>query len=120
MSKSTKAERRVNPRIAHVLPIKLAVNGYDFSTTTENISCVGAYCRVDRYVPPFTRLAVKMHLPMSERNCIRKTSSIECKGVIVRTEDAREGGFNIAVFFNGIDHSSRQKITQYINQFLPK
>ena len=32
----------------------------------------------------------------------------------------KKGGFNIAVFFNGIKENQRKKIAQYINQFLPK
>ncbi|MCX5697184.1 MAG: PilZ domain-containing protein [Candidatus Omnitrophica bacterium] len=119
MNKILKSERRIHPRIDHTLPIKLAVNGYDFSTTTQNISCLGAYCRVEKYVPPFTRLAVRMSLPVVEADSARKLD-IECKGVIVRSEDAPDGGFNIAVFFNQINNSQRQKISQYISQFLPK
>lgn len=116
MIKRSGRERRQYPRIDQELPVKIAANGYDFATTTQNISCVGTYCRIDKYVPPFTRIAVKMELPCVSDNC-----SIECKGVIVRTEDEEDGkGFNVAIFFNGINATQKEKITQYINQFLPK
>ena len=49
-----------------------------------------------------------------------KNYSVECRGVVVRTEDVKQGGFNIAIFFNGIRESERQKISEYINQFLPE
>ena len=56
MSGRTKKEKRLHPRIAHELPLRIAVNGYDFSTSTHNISCVGAYCHLDKYMPPFTKI----------------------------------------------------------------
>jgi hypothetical protein len=49
-----------------------------------------------------------------------KNNNIECKGVVVRSEDDEIGGFNIAIFFNEIKNSQRQKISQYISKFLPK
>lgn len=116
---TAKEERRQYPRLQRILPLKLAANGYDFATSTLNISCVGAYCCINKYVPPFTRVMVKLTLPLAAGNA-DKNCAVECKGVVVRTEDADRGGFNIAVFFDRINHIQYQKIHQYINQFLPK
>jgi hypothetical protein len=117
MNKNIGAERRQYPRIEQRLSLKIAANGYDFATSTQNLSCVGAYCHLTRYIPPFTRVTVKLDLPIISDNA--KTDRIvECKGVIVRTEDKAEG-FNIAIFFNAITESQRNKIAQYVNQFLP-
>lgn len=112
-----KKERRQYPRIDRQLPLKIAADGYGFSTTTQNISCLGAYCHIDKYIPPFTRIMVKLnlHLKASNRN---NTSAVECKGVVVRSEDATLGGFNIAIFFNEIKEGQRQVISRYISQFL--
>lgn len=114
-----KIERRRYPRIKKELPLKIETDGYDFITDTQNISCIGAYCHVDKYIPPFTKIAVKITLPIdtddTDKNC-----DVECKGVVVRTEDKKKGGFNIAIFFNQIGDRQRQKISQYISQFLPK
>jgi len=117
--KALKSERRLHPRIDQQLPLKVAANGFDFSTSTQNISCLGAYCNIDKYVPPFTRVLIKLSLPVAARAASR-TIPVECHGVIVRTEDAQSGGFNIAIFFNRITDEQRKKITQYINQFLPQ
>ena len=109
-------ERRIHPRLEHKLPFNVAVNGYDFSTTTHNISCVGAYCHLEKYIPPFTKISVKLSLPNkihSDRNTI-----VECKGVVVRSEDESNGGFNIAIFFNQMRDEQRKKIASYISQFL--
>lgn len=117
MAVKRKAERREHPRIEQELPLKVVANGYDFSTTTMNVSCVGAYCNVAKYMPPFTRVMVRLSLPVVTENT-SKSYGLECKGVIVRTEDEKKGGFNIAIFFNQINSIQRQKITQYVNQFL--
>jgi len=113
----TGKEKRLHPRLLHNLPMRIAVNGYDFTTTSQNISIAGAYCHVNKYVPPFTKIAVKMSLPLAVEH---KESTVECKGVIVRSEDGSKGGFNIAIFFNEINETQRKKISHYIDQFLPK
>jgi len=115
MTKHTKQEKRKYPRIEHALPFNIAANGYEFVTTTQNLSCIGAYCHLDKYIPPFTKIVIKMVLPIASNDI-----NVECKGVIVRSEDEKNGGFNVAIFFNGIMDNQRNKIAQYINQFLPK
>lgn len=119
MIKHKKTERRQYPRVEQRLPLKIAANGYDFITTTQNISCVGAYCHVDKYIPPFTKIMVKLTMPITSNEGDDRCS-VECKGVVVRAEDEKKGGFNIAVFFNQINDSQRQKISQYISKFLPQ
>ena len=119
MVKNTKAERRQYPRIEQKLPVNVAADGYGFATETKNISCLGAYCHIDKYIPPFTKVAVKLTLPITLKAGPRVVF-VECRGVIVRTEDETSGGFNIAIFFNDIKDSQRHKISQYKNQFLPE
>lgn len=104
-------ERRQHRRVDWQLPLNVVVNGYDFATTTQNVSCLGAYCRIDKYMPPFTKVMVKLSF---------KNYNVECKGVVVRSEDENTGGFNIAIFFNEINDSQRHRISQHINQFLPQ
>jgi hypothetical protein len=118
MPKSKMSEKRIHPRIERRLPINLAVNGYDFVTSTENLSCLGAYCRINKYVPPFTRVAVKLSLPQFSKQA---PLPVECSGVIVRSEDDNQTGkFNVAIFFNQINESQRKKIARYVNHFLPQ
>ena len=110
-------ERRLHPRLDHKLPLNLAIDGYDFSTSTHNISSVGAYCHLDKYMPPFTKISVKLSLP--NKGQAGKSTIVECKGVVVRSEDETKGGFNIAIFFNQMRDEQRKKIAAYISQFLP-
>lgn len=117
MKKKADAERREHPRVYHDFPVKIAANGYDFITTTRNVSCVGAYCHIEKYIPPFTKIMVRLTLPLSVKR-VNKKCTVECQGVVVRTEDENEGGFNVAIFFNTIGAHERQKISQYISQLL--
>jgi hypothetical protein len=110
------AERRRYPRLEKKFPFKVSVDGYDFSTATDNISCVGAYCRVKKYIPPFTKVMVKLSLPIKGKK-VAKNHTIDCSGVIVRTVDNDKAGFNIAIFFNQIKNSQRKLISDYISQF---
>jgi hypothetical protein len=119
MTGNKKAERRQYPRIDQELSINVAANGYDFKTSTQNVSCIGAYCRIDKYVPPFTRVMIKLNLPVTT-DTGKKDFNVECKGVIVRSVDENKGGFNIAIFFNEIKDDQRKKISRYVNQFLPE
>ena len=115
MSKGS--ERRVHPRVDHKLPIKVAVDKYGFVTSTKNVSCVGAYCHITKYIPPFTKVSVKLSLPVATDHG-KKNYTVECKGVLVRTEDEARGGFNIAIFFNNIKEDEKKKISQYLSQYL--
>ena len=115
--KAKKTERRQYPRIEQTLPLKIAADGYGFATSTQNVSCVGAYCHLDKYIPPFTKLAIKVTLPIANGKK-KENVDVECNGVIVRTEDVAKGGFNIAIFFNRIKDNQRKRISRYINQFL--
>jgi len=119
MTKFKKDEKRLYPRVEHALPLKIAANGYDLATTTQNISCVGAYCHIDKYVPPFTKIAIKVNLPL-RADSKTKICTIECGGVIVRSTDDAAGGFNVAIFFNKINDAQRKTISKYISSILPQ
>lgn len=113
----SKHERRRHPRINQELPFNVLANGYDLTTTTKNLSCLGAYCHLEKYIPPFTKISIRMALPVLSRDK-KERAKVECGGVIVRTEDAVSGGFNVAIFFNNIKESQKQKISRYIQQIL--
>jgi hypothetical protein len=119
MTKKSGEEKRLHPRLDHSLPLKVEAGGFDFKTVTQNISCLGTYCRIDKYIPPFTRVLIRLSLPVATKDGV-KHLAIECAGVIVRVQDDPDGGFNVAIFFNRIREDQRKKISQYVNQFLPK
>jgi hypothetical protein len=114
-------ERRRSPRVRKNIPLKISGDEFDLVTETENISCYGAYARVDKYIAPMTRLKVIILLPVKRRN---KTiaNKVECSGVIVRTENIPDKPkcFNVAIYFSDISDKDRQKILDYVNLHLSK
>jgi len=105
-------ERRRYPRVEKKLPIELLTDKYEISTETKNLSCIGAYCTVDKDIPLLTKLSITLILPKkSEDKCIK----VKCKGVVVRKEIINSNKFNIAIFFNDIKETEKNKILRYID-----
>lgn len=114
-------ERRKNPRANKSIPLKISSGEFDIVTETENVSGAGAYCRVERYIEPMTKLKIVILLPIKQRNKV-STKKIECTGVVVRSENVplQPNWFKIAIFFSDISNKDAQKISDYVNQHLQK
>jgi c-di-GMP-binding flagellar brake protein YcgR len=110
-------ERRRFPRVNAGLPLKIRSVDYDFVTETRNISCIGAYFTINKYIEPLTKVSIVLLLP--KRNPDDKTAQkIQCTGVVIRAEANTDGRFNVAVFFNDIKERDKQKISQYVKQIV--
>ena len=112
-------EKRKHPRIHKNLPVKISAGDFDLVTETENISCVGAYCKSDRYVAPMTKLKILILLPIHSRKSIIN-KKVECEGIIVRTESLKNKNsqYKIAIFFSDINSKDIKKISDYIGSHL--
>ena len=109
-----KIEKRRYPRIKKNIPIKLQHEEFDIVTETKDISCIGAYCQVDRYVSPFTKIRAKILLPSKIKN---NTKYIACAGVVVRTEkndSPLKSQYNIAIYFSEISKVDLSKIDRFV------
>jgi len=117
LQKST-SERRRDPRLKNNIPVKICQEGGDFVTETKNISRAGAYCCVDEFIEPMTKLKIHLLLtfPKSGKGATKK---ITCGGVVVRTEPSTEDGkYHIAVFFNDITKRDAESVTDYVDTYL--
>ena len=113
-------ERRQHLRIDKVLPLRIKTKQFDIATSTQNISCVGAYCKVDKYLDPMTKLNISMVLNnhnTSSKLRNERDIKIKCKGVVVRSEH-QDNHYNIAIFFNDIRQSEKDKINKFIKNIL--
>ncbi|MCA9407077.1 MAG: PilZ domain-containing protein [Candidatus Omnitrophica bacterium] len=116
--KRSSQERRQNPRIENNVPLKICCDNGDFVTETGNISRSGAYCKVNRYIEPMTKLKIQLLIPLKSGNKIT-TKKISCQGVIVRIESAdKEQEYNIAIFFNDISQRDAENIADYVSTYL--
>lgn len=113
------AERRRHLRVNKGLPVKIKGLNFDSVSETINISRSGAYCHVDKYIPPMTKLGILLLVSMQDK---KKTAmkKIQCQGVVVRTEECQDGGYNIAVFFSEISEPDAQKIAKYVGNNAPQ
>ena len=110
-------ERRRDPRVDKNIPLKISTGDVDLVTETKNLSRSGAYCRVNKYIEPMTKLKIHLLLPV-KKNSRMTTKKITCSGVIVRTENLSNNEYSIAVYFNDITARDADSITDYINTVL--
>lgn len=111
-------DRRKDPRLENNIPLKLSQDGLKLTTNTINISRSGAYCTVEKYIEPMTKMKINLQLPVRENGKF-VTKKISCEGVVVRAEEC-EGGHlhNVAIFFNDISETDAKYIAGYVNSYL--
>lgn len=109
-------DRRRFPRVDKNIAIKLKDKEVDFVTETKNISCMGAYCLIDTYLPILTKLLITLLIPKSKN--AKAAKHITCEGTVVRVERANkalEGNmYNVAIYFNQISKRDMKLIDGYI------
>lgn len=113
-------ERRKYPRVEKSLPLKISREDLDIITETKNISCSGAYCQIDKYLPLMSKVEIVLLLPIESHNKKIITKKIKCIGVVVRSEPVILKGVdsayhNVAIFFTELNKADRNTIAQYIN-----
>lgn len=118
-SPKNRFERRRFPRIKRQIPLKIKLDDYDLVGYTRDLSCIGTYCTVDRYIPPFSIISIVLLLPL-KTNTSDGVSSVHCQGAVVRTEinPQNRNEYNIAVYFNRLKQSDKAKLLQYVQQYL--
>lgn len=111
-------ERRLDPRLINSIPLKIkSAAGDGFVTETVNISRSGAYCQVNSFIEPMTKLKLNFLIP-SRRGAGKK---ISCCGVVVRTEPTREDNhYNVAIFFSDISVRDAALIAEYIMDIMDR
>ena len=105
-------ERRRHPRASERVLMAVTGDGAALQTQTKNLSASGAYCTLDRFVPPMTKLDLQIDLPNG-----RRRATIRCSGVVVRIEPAPTADaarYNIAIFFTELSERDRSAITRFI------
>lgn len=120
-SKASVSERRKYPRLNKNLPLKIICDNFDIVTETKNLSSIGAYCEINRFLEPLTRLKIILLLPFKGKDKLYN-KKLSCQGVVVRSEanPLKKDCFNIAIYFNEIQKKDINLISDYVNQSLNK
>lgn len=113
-------DRRRHIRILDRLSFKLADNLSVIATQTINISISGAYCEIDRYIAPMTKVNITLLVPLRLKSNKISSKTLRMEGVVVRTEKSEnsEGRFSIAVFFTQAKEADLKNIRLYIESQL--
>ena len=110
-------ERRQAPRIDERVSVALSGEGATLQAESENLSAVGVYCKLDRFLRPMTKLQVQFELPDGARRV-----RVRCEGVVVRVEpivaDAKRGFYHVAVFFTDLTDRDRSAISRFVSRRL--
>ncbi len=113
-------ERRKSQRLENNIAVKICTDDFDVVTETRNLSCTGAYCKIDKHLDPMTKLKVHFLLPLKKKDKII-TKKVSCQGVVVRTDPQPAGDhYNVAIFFNDMSLRDKKSIAEYINSLLPQ
>jgi hypothetical protein len=112
------AERRRHPRLDHHVPVKISSEDADIVTETLNLSCSGAFCRINRRLEPMTKLKIHLLLPIRRNNKL-ETKKISCLGVVVRAQSVPDKDyFDTAIFFSDINPKDSQLIGEFVENLL--
>lgn len=112
-------EKRRHFRVDYSVPLKISGDNGDILTETKNISCSGAFCRMNQRLEPMTKLKVHLLLPLQKSNKVT-TKKITCQGVVVRAQASGEEYYDTAIFFSDIAPKDSQTISEFVESMLEK
>lgn len=110
-------ESRRGRRVRVVLPAALVVGNEQFLTQTENVSLLGTFVQAEREVPIGTPVQTTLNLPGGEKG---SGGSVQCQGIVVRTETLRPGLYGLALFFNQFSGDGEERLGRLIEELLEK
>ena len=110
-------ERRRAPRAPERIAVALSEAGRVFQAETQNLSEAGAYCTLDRFLPPMSKLELHFELP-----AVIGHTRVRCTGVVVRVEPVvKESNalcYNTAFYFTDISKRHRAAIARFVRRRL--
>ncbi len=118
-NKKKYVEKRRQPRTKKIIPFKIKTDDSTIATETIDLSCIGAYCQVDKYIPTMTNLKIVLALPCGNQK--GEVEHVECIGAVVRVEKIpsktnEDDQYNIAIYFNEIEESEKEKIANFLEK----
>jgi len=114
-SDQSERDRRRDARFDRTVPVRVIGDGADgLRAESINISSRGLYCKVSRFVEPFSKLNVVLDLPFISRG----VAKVECEGVVVRSEPEIETAglkeYRLAIYFLNLDQGAAELIHSFL------
>ncbi len=108
---TVQTERRKYPRIVKPMNLKVETEDDAIGAEVMNLSANGVFCKVNTNLVPMTNVGIVLPLTYDGG----KAESVECFGVVVRTEEIEADKlYHIAVFFNDIQEPEKEKIIRFV------
>ncbi len=112
-------EKRRQPRTKKSIQFKIKTDDSTITAESIDLSCIGAYCQVNKYIPSMTSLMIVLALPCGDKES--GVEYVECFGVVVRVEKTSSKAdeantYNIAIYFNDIGESEKEKIANFLEK----
>lgn len=117
------SERRQHKRIKIRLSASIGSKTEDPSVSIPSalildLSLGGAYCEVDRYVEPLTKVLLTIDFAPAENETEADEESTVCRGVVVRTEPepGKDGRYRMGVLFTEISRQGRERLQRFLSE----
>lgn len=110
-------EHRRHPRAPADLPLHIDA---DTSCRVQDISASGVRCVSQTHVTPMTVVGLRLQIPATV-NGEETWVEVACQGVVVRSRpllDDASGGYEVAIFFQGITGRDETAIASYVESRL--
>ena len=113
-------ERRGAPRVEdEALSLKLHTGDFNTITHSLNISSSGIYCKIDKEIPPMSRVKLILMVPDNSKEAV-PSKRLEVDGVVVREHpviiDGQTKHYDVAIFFDALSEDDRKAISDYISR----
>jgi len=115
-------ERRRHRRVQLRLNASLEPKTTDPPVSTPSVAVLdlslgGAYCEVDHFMAPLTKVLLTVDIPASDAET-GSTESAICRGVVVRMEPESGGAerYRMGILFTEISRPDREKLQRFLSR----
>lgn len=110
----TSRERRRAPRAPASFAAKLSPEAGSHAVRLKDISEIGLCCHAEQPVEEMTAVRIDLELPPGSERDGPERHAVE--GAVVRCEadGGNPGGFEIAIYFTGVDEPTQKALREYV------
>ena len=109
MTETQPRERRRAPRVAADLPLQLSARDTGAPAKLKDLSTIGLSCSFPEALPEMTLVSIQIDVD---------GHSCGIEGAVVRCERERDGQWDVAVYFTGMQDESREKLEEFVESRL--
>ena len=114
-----RVENRTSTRQIAQLPVSLKGLVWEqMQAKTLNMSEGGAYCNINHFIAPMTKMMVTLVLPLHKKNDDIHEETIRCEAVVVHINPEEESrstkNYEVGLWFSDLKNGDKKKIKRYL------